>query len=61
MCVCVKYGTVFLGCTNMLRFVFFQDTVIYERLDETQLYSDITLQHLEGFAALGKYMLHGFK
>ncbi|XP_076446469.1 putative phospholipid-transporting ATPase IA isoform X4 [Babylonia areolata] len=29
------------------------DTVIYERLDETQQYSDITLQHLEGFATLG--------
>ncbi|KAK7479211.1 hypothetical protein BaRGS_00029555, partial [Batillaria attramentaria] len=29
------------------------DTVIYERLDETQLYADITLQHLEGFASIG--------
>ncbi|XP_021352123.1 probable phospholipid-transporting ATPase IA isoform X2 [Mizuhopecten yessoensis] len=29
------------------------DTVIYERLDEKQLYRDITLQHLEEFATLG--------
>lgn len=29
------------------------DNVVYERLDETQLYSDITLQHLEGFATIG--------
>ncbi|KAL5012928.1 hypothetical protein ScPMuIL_011479 [Solemya velum] len=29
------------------------DTVIYERLDEDQLYRDITLSHLEEFAALG--------
>ena len=34
---------------------YLQDTVIYERLCEMQLYSDITLQHLEGFASLGKY------
>ena len=34
---------------------YLQDTVIYERLGEMQLYSDITLQHLEGFASLGKY------
>ncbi|XP_070197579.1 phospholipid-transporting ATPase IB-like isoform X2 [Littorina saxatilis] len=29
------------------------DSVVYERLEETQLYSDITLQHLEEFASLG--------
>ncbi|XP_067662836.1 probable phospholipid-transporting ATPase IA [Haliotis asinina] len=29
------------------------DTVIYDRLDETQLYRDITLQHLEEFASIG--------
>ncbi|KAK3100430.1 hypothetical protein FSP39_019862 [Pinctada imbricata] len=29
------------------------DTVIYERLDEKQLYRDITLQHLEEFATQG--------
>ncbi|XP_041359163.1 probable phospholipid-transporting ATPase IA isoform X2 [Gigantopelta aegis] len=29
------------------------DTVIYERLHETQLYKDITLQHLEEFATTG--------
>ncbi|XP_056012392.1 probable phospholipid-transporting ATPase IA isoform X3 [Ostrea edulis] len=29
------------------------DTVIYERLDDKQMYSDITIQHLEEFASLG--------
>ena len=29
------------------------DTVVYERLDEKQIYSDITLQHLKEFATLG--------
>lgn len=30
-----------------------QDTVIYERLDDKQMYKDITIQHLEEFATLG--------
>ncbi|XP_025087156.1 LOW QUALITY PROTEIN: probable phospholipid-transporting ATPase IA [Pomacea canaliculata] len=29
------------------------DTVIYERLDDTQLYGDVTLHHLEDFATVG--------
>nr|XP_022321907.1 probable phospholipid-transporting ATPase IA isoform X3 [Crassostrea virginica] len=29
------------------------DTVIYERLDDKQMYRDITIQHLEEFASLG--------
>nr|XP_019918067.2 probable phospholipid-transporting ATPase IA isoform X5 [Crassostrea gigas] len=29
------------------------DTVIYERLDDKQMYKDITIQHLEEFATLG--------
>ena len=34
-----------------------KDTVIYERLVEEQLYGDITLQHLEGFASYGRRVM----
>lgn len=52
--VCV-FGDRILCCmwTVCTKVFYFQDTVIYERLEGTQRFSDITLTHLEQFATLG--------
>lgn len=39
------------SCSVCLLYI--KDTVIYERLDDKQMYKDITIQHLEEFATLG--------